>query len=109
MKSSKILLTQFFVAGLVYSDYAEAKLKRGLRVSLVRDPENAHDSNAIKVFAIQGKIRTWVGFVPAEQTHEIKGALSGATIHAYEPQNATHRRVLVRVYAKQNKTSNVLV
>lgn len=98
--AAETLVSQFFVAGLVFSDYADAKLKRGMQVTLIRDPNNVHDSNAIKVH-VADRTATFLGWVPRDQTHEIlgfKGDVSTAFIYAFEPANATHRRVLVNVY-----------
>ncbi len=91
------LVSQFFVAGLIFSDYAKAKLKRGQRISLVKQPDNPYDRFAIRVLA-KG---VWIGFVPRTLTNSIsgfKGKVTRAVIHAYEPVHETHRRVLVNVY-----------
>ncbi len=97
--SKESLVSQFFVAGLIYGDHADAKPKRGQRISLVKQPDNAYDLRAIQVYTI-GK-RVFLGWVPRHQTHQIhdfKGKITRAVIHGYEPANATHRRLLVSVY-----------
>ncbi len=99
----EILVSQFFLAGLIYSDYADAKLKRGTRLRLVKEPSNPHDCNAIRAFAPPPKGNVWLtaGYVPRCQTHEIRnfvGRVTRAIVHAHEPANATHRRILVNVY-----------
>lgn len=103
------LVSQFFVAGLIYSDYQTVKLKRGQRLSLVKQPDNRHDINAIQVWV--GKVR--IGFVPRTQTHEVRhfqGRVTRAVIHSYAQTNATHRMVLVNVYgvaAKPEETNRI--
>lgn len=102
MKPAESLVSQFFVAGLIYSEFADAKLKRGLRLRLIKDPTNPHDCNAIKVFA-PGPKKSWIhlGFVPRNQTGEVRhfrGNVTHATVHCYAPTNATHRMLLVDVF-----------
>ena len=92
---------RFFVAGLYYredallsvaqrhadfglsdADFAEKheggrpvyeyRLKRGSEVSLVPEPTNEHDPNAIAVY-INGK---QVGYVPADETEEVRQYLA---------------------------------
>ncbi len=103
MKDS--LITQFFIAGLVYSDYQDAKLKRGQRLSLIKEPGNLYDRNAIRIYA--GKV--FIGFVPADMTyqiHQFAGKVTKAVIQTYAPTNVTHRMVLVNVYGTPAVQSN---
>lgn len=96
-KSSEILVSQFFVAGSVFTNWREATLKKGGKVTLAYQPDNPADYNAIQVFS--GQIN--IGWVPRNQTHEIRdfdGKFTRAEIFAYEPTNATHRMILVNVY-----------
>ncbi len=99
----EILVSQFFLAGLIYSDYADAKLKRGTRLRLVKEPTNPHDQWAIRAYAPPPKGNTWftAGYVPRDQTrdfHSFAGKVTRAVVHAVEPANATHRRILVKAY-----------
>ncbi len=89
---------QFFVAGLVYYDYLSATIRQSDKVSLVAEPENPHDSSAIKVI-ING---VHVGYVPRDANQQILSlgdTLDRAVVKNYEPANATHRRVLVEIFA----------
>lgn len=109
--SKETLVCQFFVAGLIYADYADTKLKRGQRISLVKQPDNLHDSNAIRVYKA-GRQPVWLGFVPRDQTGEIhgfKGKITRAVVHAYEVANATHRRCLVNIYGVAAKPEEMNV
>lgn len=93
------LVSQFFVAGLIFSNYADAPLKRGTRLTLIKAPNNFHDHNAIKILTTNQKV--WIGYVPRDLTHKVSdfaGRVTRAVVHAYEPANVTHRRVLVNVY-----------
>lgn len=100
--NKEIRICQFFVVGLIYYDYRHLRLKEGMRISLVSDPANLYDKNAILVFAFNPKRkRIKLGFVPALQTHEVHGfcgKITRAVIHAYEPPNPTYCHVLINVY-----------
>jgi len=61
------------VAGTKHRERAVKKFLRQdeLWVDLVRDPDNEHDPNAIKVYGKVGSDRIHIGFVPAEHASRI--------------------------------------
>lgn len=91
----------FFVAGLVYADlaFAQKNARAGCKVTLLREPTNQHDVNAIAVYLKGAKI----GYVPRSLTWQFRDLpdrkITRAEIMAYAATNPTERMVLIMVYA----------
>lgn len=64
-QTKQIHLHDFYVAGFKYYDGPEIldQLKVGDELSLVREPENKHDSQAVAIFTKDGYK---LGYIPAE-------------------------------------------
>lgn len=105
MKTKDKLIHQFFVAGLIYCDYDKVKIKRGQKLSLVKEPDNEFDSDAISILV--GK--TKIGYVPRVDTLTIsnfEGKVTRAVVRQYAPTNPTHRMVLVNVFGVNKKATS---
>ncbi len=108
---TETLISQFFIAGIVFHDLAavQKRVRNHTKLSLVKEPENLHDANAIAV-VLPGKKPLTIGYVPRDQTHALhrfRGKISRAIVHAYAPTNATHRMVLVSVYGTAQSQAKV--
>ncbi len=93
-----IASANFMVAGVLHEDRAEVierYASEGDTVFLVREPENAYDSNAIRVRLQNGRD---IGFVPREYAAGLAPALdSGSKQHAYLTKILTGRRAPIPV------------
>lgn len=95
-----------FVRGLVYCDLdlTKLKLKRGDQLTLVPEPNNEHDSEAIAIY--HGK--TKLGYIPRDQTGEVHDLVNTynsevafrCVVKQFAPSNATHRMILVDITAR---------
>lgn len=110
-KHTEIILHTDFIRGLVYSDLDLTKVnfKRGERLTLVPEPDNDHDSDAIAVY--RGKTR--LGYIRKEETakiHEWNESYRGqaafrCTVKQWVPTNASHRMLLVEVAVRVPNTA----
>lgn len=102
---NEVQLLNFFVAGLVYADlaFAQKNARAGCKVSLLREPTNPHDPNAILVM-LKGKK---IGYVPRDLTRAFRDfpgrEISRAAVHSYAATNPTERMVLIAVYAVESR------
>lgn len=83
--SNKVILLQQLIAGIKFHDYLkDPKLEIGERLTLVPEPTNPYDENAIKI--LHGDI--FLGYVPRTETHKL---------HPYLANNTPLETTLVQV------------
>ena len=83
------------VAGVSYRGDAlpDASFDPGRRLSLVREPENEHDPNAVAVWDAERKLQA--GYVPAEVAPDLQGDEQAVSL--WEFRDEERRRIGLRV------------
>lgn len=97
---------EFFVAGLVHGDFDVQRLRlaKGDTVRLKREPENAHDQNAIRIELDGRKLgyvpKALAGSLPRKRPEEPdnQGIDWHAAVINFAPTNPTHRMILVGIF-----------
>lgn len=74
-----------WVRGVSYRQAQVAQVEEGDPVLFEPDPDNLHDSNAIKVLVLRSGKLLEVGFVPAELCSSLKPYIEGAERGAGRP------------------------
>jgi hypothetical protein len=76
LKENTLPFSQFFVAGYEFHDAEKCikKLRKGLSLALVAEPENAHDACAVGIYYKTYKL----GFVPRSKNQPISVLLNNS-------------------------------
>lgn len=93
----------FYVTGGFNRDYwaTITKLEEGHKVILEAEPNNVHDSNAIKVCSVEGDI---FGYVPREKTviaaklYELDPQTSAVVTHRFKDDGQWHVNITTTSY-----------
>ena len=97
------LLSAFYIAGFQFWDGACAldELRPGMTLSLVPEPDNPHDPEAVAIYFGQTKL----GFVPADENglialmlHYGHGAILEPRVQQVDPKAAPWQQVRIGIY-----------